>query len=699
MLISLILVSLLLATVLTAFIMEMRKRKQLQLVANTNDINHQKYVRALNAVLRKVHAYVLLVDKDRNVIKTNYYERTRKVDDGESKKIGELLCCRNSILSGACGMHEQCGQCGVRNAVSKAFVQKRGFSDLRASLTLAVSYNRYVRCETLVSGSYLNLEGEERLVLTVHDITELVDGKHRNDKLEGIVNFTSSVAQVGFASLNLFTSEEVITPFYCINFCEDEEEKADVVMRTFRYVHPEDRGELLAFMDQASEGKVDPLCKEVRVMLSQDKWKWVKVFLIQREYSVLSGVNEVYSLNIDISDQKNIEHRLAKKRKIAENSDKLKSAFLANMSHEIRTPLNAIVGFSELLASASSEEEKTQFLQILKMNNEMLLQLINDILDMAKIEAGTLEFTYTDVDMSLLTSEMKQQFDMKLKSSNKDVQIIYEPGESPCVLNTDRNRIAQVLFNFMSNALKFTERGTIRFGYERRGNSAYFYVSDTGLGIKEEMLDNVFGRFARFHTQKKGNGLGLSISKTIIDKLGGEIGVDSVYGEGSTFWFTLPLGEQSAPQLEEEKSVDIAPVENTQAELELVATEPTDNKRYTVLVAEDMPDNYHLCAAILSKKYDLLWAKNGEEAIVMFTQHQPDMILMDLKMPNVDGYEATAAIRELSTTIPIVALTAFAYSDDRERVMKSGFSDFMTKPVSASILLNKVESLCRQYNP
>jgi len=678
-------------------LMEMRKRKKMQQTLKLRTRGSQRSIRTLDALLRNVHAYVLLIDKDFLVLRTNYYERTHKVDNKEEKKVGDLLCCRNAILSGMCGTHAKCAECVVRNTIKNSFQQKRGFTDLKVSLTLAVSYERYIDFEGLVSGSYMNNDGEENLVLTIHDVTELLAGKREKEKLDSIVTFTSSISQVGFASLNLLSAEEMITPSYCINLCEKEDEKANTVMRSFRYVHADDREDLLEFIGRAEKAQVEPICRDIRVMINEKEWKWIKIFLIQKEFAPDCGSNDIYSLNIDISEQKNTEGKLEEEKEKAEDANRSKSAFLANMSHEIRTPLNAIVGFSELLASANTPEEKEQFLQIVKMNNEMLLQLINDILDIAKIEAGILEFTYSDVDINLLTSELDKQFELKLKANDK-VQLLYEPSLPSCVLYTDRNRLTQVLFNFMSNALKFTESGTIRIGYKPHQKGVYFYVSDTGVGIKEEKLGEVFGRFARFNKEKKGNGLGLSISKTIIEKLGGEIGLDSVYGQGSTFWFILPtdnrpyVSKDGVNEMHEETVVieSASPVQ---------ASKTPQGKKYTILIAEDMPDNYHLCAAILSKTYNLLWAKNGEEAVSMFLEHQPDTILMDLKMPEVDGYAATEAIRQLSTTIPIIALTAFAYSEDRERVMKSGFSDFMTKPVNAGLLLDKVESFCKQYNP
>ena len=243
----------------------------------------------------------------------------------------------------------------------------------------------------------------------------------------------------------------------------------------------------------------------------------------------------------DITRLKKAEVELHKAREKAENADRSKSAFLANMSHEIRTPLNAIVGFSELLASAGTEEEKTQFLEIVHSNNELLQQLIADILDLSKIEAGTLEFTFSEVDVKQLMLDIEQLFRMRLEDKAAVIQIIRETPADECIMYTDRNRLQQVVSNFMTNAVKFTDEGSITFGYNRCAEGLYFYVKDTGSGIPEDKVNHIFERFVRVEQNKKGTGLGLAICEMIIRKLGGKIGVESEYGKGSTFWFILPI--------------------------------------------------------------------------------------------------------------------------------------------------------------
>ena len=231
--------------------------------------------------------------------------------------------------------------------------------------------------------------------------------------------------------------------------------------------------------------------------------------------------------------------RIAKEE--AERSNTLKSAFLANMSHEIRTPLNAIVGFSELLADAQDEEEKKEYLNIIKNSNALLLQLVGDILDLSKIEAGTLEFSFADHDLSEIMEELERTARMKI--SDPAIEVACKERMPGCTIHTDRGRLSQVMHNFINNAAKFTGQGHIHFGYRKLPDDRwYFYVEDTGCGIPSDKIDNIFERFVKLDAKAKGTGLGLAISKSIIERLGGEIGVTSVNGEGSTFWFRLPAG-------------------------------------------------------------------------------------------------------------------------------------------------------------
>lgn len=452
-------------------------------------------------------------------------------------------------------------------------------------------------------------------------------------------------------------------------------------------IHPDDRQTMAdAFVVQLSGNTTFDKTVPFRLRRGDGTWEW---FEGQSTYiaNISGHPYRLVGICLSIQEYKDIENTLIEARKKAEESDRLKMAFLANMSHEIRTPLNAIVGFSELLAAANTEEEKQKYLEILHTNSELLLQLVNDILDLSKIEAGTLEFVYSDVDINLLLNDLEQLFRMKI-GSNSPVQIITEPGLPSCMVHTDRNRIAQVVSNFVSNAIKFTTEGSIRIGYQSSENGLRFYVSDTGSGISADKLEGVFDRFVRLQSDKNGNGLGLSICKTIVNKLGGEIGAESEVGKGSTFWFTLPEHSDIKPKVIIEKEQEELP-----SAVRVPVIDAGSDKKLSILVAEDMEDNYRLCEAILASRYELHWAHNGEEAISLFLKFQPDIILMDIRMPEVNGYEATEAIRQMSATVPIIALTAFAYEEDRQKIMHSGFTDFLTKPISSKVLLGKLESL------
>lgn len=384
-----------------------------------------------------------------------------------------------------------------------------------------------------------------------------------------------------------------------------------------------------------------------------------------------------------ITAQKRMEESLREAKEQAEHSNMLKSAFLANMSHEIRTPLNAIVGFSELLSQVEEKEEKEEYLDIIRNSNALLLQLIGDILDLSKIEAGTLEFSFSDHDLNSIMEELEQTSRMKI--TNSEVEVACTDRLPGCMIHTDRGRLLQVLHNFINNAAKFTRQGHIHFGYRKQSDGRwYFYVEDTGCGISADKADSVFERFVKLDAKVKGTGLGLAISRSIVERLGGEIGVCSVEGKGSTFWFVLPS----------ESIMTSAPTPVTES---VPLPEPFHTAaKATILVAEDDPANYKLFEVMLKKHYELLHAWNGREAVELFRKHRPGMILMDIKMPEMDGYEATAAIRSLSTDVPIVAVTAFAYPEDMRRILASGFNGCLPKPVSADKLKTTIQELCRE---
>lgn len=545
------------------------------------------------------------------------------------------------------------------------------------------SYHKSTKYYRFIVDYLFSRKGEiEAFVVILVDNTLIHQTLKQNKRFNDMVIFASSVSNIGFGSVNILKDEQIATPEYLKNLGGMEGDDIRVIFSNFNNVHPDDRTVLMDYWVKAREQRTEPLERNVRVKVGGE-YHWIKQYIMQQVFDPQNDNVILLGVNMDIDGQKKIEKELMEAKEKAVSSDKLKSVFLANMSHEIRTPLNAIVGFSDLLANASKEEEKENYKTIIRHNNEVLLQLINDILDLSKIEADTLEFNWSDVDINSLLKDLEQSILFK-KPVDKEVDIYCVTGLPNCTINTERTRISQVINNFLTNALKFTEKGNITFGYEKRGDELYFYVKDTGLGIPKEKLNKVFDRFVKLDDFKQGTGLGLAICQSIVNKLGGRIGVDSVLGEGSTFWFILPYVKQ-----------DILPDELSDQEkscVEVLKEEIKPTYRKKLLVAEDTVDNYKLFEIMLAKKYDLVHAWNGEEAISLFLNEAPDGILMDIRMPICNGYEATAAIRQMSADVPIIAVTAFAFSEDKERILSGGFNGYLTKPVQVKELMEILES-------
>lgn len=392
----------------------------------------------------------------------------------------------------------------------------------------------------------------------------------------------------------------------------------------------------------------------------------------------------IVSIEWDITQLELMKRELMIAKEKAETSDKLKSAFLANMSHEIRTPLNAIVGFSRIIAESENAQERREFYEIVEANNDRLLQLINEILDLSKIESGIVDFTIGTVNLNRLCKDI---YDAHVFRCPQGVQLIPEPSDEELNIESDNNRLFQVFSNLIGNAFKFTTQGSVSYGFKREDDVVKFHVTDTGIGIEAEKLPKVFERFAKLNTYAQGTGLGMSICKTILERLGGTISVTSEFGKGTTFTFTLPYnaGESTTESISipEEQSQ-----ENEHALSQPAATK--DKNEITILIAEDTDSNYDLLKAILGKTYKLVRAHDGMEAVTMFDEIKPDLILMDIKMPNLDGLEATKIIRELSPDVPIIAQSAYAYDHDRKEAEEAGCNDFLSKPISQTKLKDMI---------
>ena len=368
----------------------------------------------------------------------------------------------------------------------------------------------------------------------------------------------------------------------------------------------------------------------------------------------------------------------------AENASKMKSLFLANMSHEIRTPLNAIEGFSRIMAETDSSEERMKFMEIIESNNNRVLALINEILDLSRVEAGEISIKKQMTDLNEMCKSIQLMFKFRCPDS---VTLGWSQPNMKVTLNTDQNRLTQVLSNLISNALKHTSKGSINYGYRmiNDGQEVEFFVSDTGSGIAPEDINHIFQTYvSRDAEQQNGYGLGLALCKIIIEKMHGTISVSSKLGEGSTFRFILPF-EGTIGGLQKNSRIT-----TTNSRTIRISTKTNVQSAPLILVAEDEDSNYELVRIVLAKRYRLLRAHNGIEAVTICEDEHPDLILMDIRMPDMNGLDATRIIKEVNPNIPIVALSAYAFDENVREAKEAGCDEFLSKPFRVEDLLDTV---------
>jgi CheY-like chemotaxis protein len=371
------------------------------------------------------------------------------------------------------------------------------------------------------------------------------------------------------------------------------------------------------------------------------------------------------------------------KARKAEKASQMKSLFLANMSHEIRTPLNAIEGFSRVMAETDSAEDRMKYMEIVESNNSRVLALIDEILDLSRVEAGEVTIKKQMVDLSELCRTIQLIFKFRCPDT---IQLTTSKPNMNVLLNTDANRITQIFSNLISNALKHTTEGRITYGYRLKndGQDVEFFVSDTGTGIAPEDLEDIFKTYvSRDAEAQKGYGLGLSLCKIIVEKMGGTIGVDSKLGEGSTFYFTIPFEGSIGGMVRNGHTT-------TNSRTIRVTTHTNMQSAPLILVAEDEDSNYELVRIVLQKRYRLLRAKNGIEAVTLSEDEHPNLILMDIRMPDMNGLDATRIIKEVNHDMPIVALSAYAFEENIREAKEAGCDEFMAKPFRVEDLLDVV---------
>lgn len=375
------------------------------------------------------------------------------------------------------------------------------------------------------------------------DNTETTNAYSKIQDFEEFFTLIGNYAKVGYAHFNALKCDGYAVNSWYRNVGEKEGTPLNEIIKVHSHFHPDDRRMMLRFFDQVLIREASHLRRDVRILREDGTYTWTRVNVMVRDFRPEDGIIDMVCVNYDITELKETERKLIAARDKAEELDRLKSAFLANMSHEIRTPLNAIVGFSSLLTETEDMKDRKQYMAIVQENTELLLQLISDILDLSKMESGAFEFVKSDTDVNLLCSEIIRSLRMKVPAG---VELVFEECLPGCHVWADKNRLNQVISNFINNALKFTFSGSITLGYYRQTDGCLrFYVRDTGMGIPKNKIKTVFDRFVKLNSFVHGTGLGLSICKSLVEQMGGTIGVESEEGEGSCFWFTYPYQEMA----------------------------------------------------------------------------------------------------------------------------------------------------------
>ena len=370
------------------------------------------------------------------------------------------------------------------------------------------------------------------------DKTENTIAYNKIQEFKNFFELVGDYAKVGYAHFDALSRDGYALSSWYKNVGEEEGTPLPEIIGIHSHFHPEDRAVMLDFLAKVIKGESSKLCRDVRIRRADGNYTWTRVNVLVRNYRPQDNIIEMLCINFDITQLKETEQMLIKAKDKAEEADRLKSAFLANMSHEIRTPLNAIIGFSSMLEEAEDQEEKHQYITIIEDNNKLLLQLISDILDLSKIEAGTFDIIPEKVNAKQLCSDLFQAMQMK---ATPQVELRLKDDLPELTFTSDKNRLYQVLLNFVTNAFKFTSEGSITIDYQINGNEVKFSVQDTGMGVEPEKQKAIFTRFVKLNSFIPGTGLGLSICQSIVTQLGGKIGVESEPGRGACFWFTHPI--------------------------------------------------------------------------------------------------------------------------------------------------------------
>jgi len=583
---------------------------------------------------------------------------------------------------------------------------------------------------------YLRDENQEiyAFVGLIRDVSDRVEAYKKMEESEQRFRTIYESSAVGIKTISLDYKIQRANEAYCKFLGYPEEELTGKT--TTEITYQDDKEQYVQKMNQLIKGQINGLEMEKRFIRKDGQVVWgaVNVFLIKddkgkpsyflgnvvdidqrrkaeeklrqkiEDYQALNEEyltqNEEYQaqneeLNQHLMQIRKMNEELEQARQKAEESDRLKSAFLANMSHEIRTPMNSIVGFSDLLNDPEiEEEEKNNYVQVIHSQSNMLLQLIDDIVDVAKIESGKVKINPEPVELNKFVNEIRSVSQVMLENAKKENNIELKTHkdrpEEEINIKADVDRLSQILNNLVGNAIKYTHEGYIEIGYKTKASHVTLYVKDTGVGIPEKDKNEVFKRFSRGSVLKdpetnklyRGTGLGLNIVYQFTRLMNGEVSLDSTPGKGSVFYVSFPWDK--ADKQAKQKTEKRAPAQ-TQTNL---------GDRKILLVEDDADNMEYLKAVFRNTGITLLTAETGEKAVEMARKETDlDLILMDIKLPGIDGYEATRKIKELNPDIPVIAQTAHAMSDDRQKALDSGCVDYISKPMKKSELMPMIQKV------
>ena len=569
-----------------------------------------------------------------------------------------------------------------REIVNNIYKKRLSGDDISEKFTFRVMSidGEYVAIEN--SGFTIMWDGKPATLNLVTDVTERVKSetelRNSEEKYKGIVySSPNGVLIMDHRGIIL----DINDSFLNIVGYEKEDYLNNKVVEA-PGLDEEQRGKAIEYFGRIIAGeKLAPF--EIRYTHSSGKTRYVEVRTrLIKSTEEKSGIIAICS---DITDRNRTISELHEAKDKAEESDRLKTAFLANMSHEIRTPMNAIVGFSELLRTTNIQgPEREEYFNIINNSCSILSNLIDDIIDLAKIEAGQTTIAEDLCRPHEIMRELQRYFEEEIRKLGKPIKLVMDASIDPdLIIKSDEFRLRQILSNIIGNAVKFTEKGIIAWGCTvEKERDIKFFVKDTGIGISSENIELVFDRFRQMDDSSirkyGGTGLGLPVSKSLVDLMGGEIWVESQIGKGSEFYFKIPFKPAKDEPLEENEVL-------TRSDMEY------SFKNKGVLVVEDNLSNFEFIRAVLSRtKVKLFWADTGVKAVEMFKKKRKyiDLVLMDIQIPEMDGYEATGLMKKMRADIPVIAQTAFAMSRDKEKSLDAGCDDYISKPIKPSDLLN-----------